>query len=95
VDTSFEQYQSAILDAWHHLPCTRGRPPRSDRALLLDLYHRGIPLSLVILALRLASLRRSPDLPPVRSLAYFRSVIDELVQADPSYLAYLSTRFPA
>lgn len=94
MDSSFQRYQRAILDAWHELPCTRGHSPRSDRAVLLDLYHRGVALSLVLVALRLASARRSPDLPPVRSLAYFRSVIDELAQADPSYVAYLNTRLP-
>lgn len=92
MDASFQRYQRAILDAWHELPCTRGHPPPSDRAALRRLYRRGIPLSLVLVALRLASARRSPDLPPVRSVAYFCSVIDELIQADPSYVDYLRTR---
>lgn len=92
MDASFQRYQRAILDAWHGLPCTRGHPPRSDRAALRLLYRRGIPLSLVLVALRLASARRSPDLPPVRSVAYFSSVIDELLQADPSYVDYLRAR---
>lgn len=92
MQVSFERYQNTILDAWRQLPCTRGRPPRSDRAVLLDLYRRGIGLSLVTFALRLACARRSSDLPPVRSVAYFCSVIEELVQADPSYVEYLRTR---
>jgi len=90
--SSFADYRRHALDAWSRLPCTRGRPPRSDRAVLLDLYRRQIPLSLVLVAFRLACARRSPDLPPVRSVAYFRSVIDELLHADPQYLAYLDAR---
>lgn len=92
MDSSFQRYQRAILDAWHELPCTRGHPPRSDRTVLLHLYRRNIPLSLVLVALRLASARRSTDLQPVRSVAYFCSVIDELIQADPSYVDYLRAR---
>ncbi len=92
MEHSFETYRRRILHAWHDLPCTRGRPPHSDRAVLIDLYRRAVPLSLVLLALQLAASRRSSNLPPVRSLAYFCPVIDELANADPSYLAYLQTR---
>jgi len=92
VDASFERYRRAILDAWHQLPCTRGHPPPSDRAVLLNLYRRSISLSLVIVALRLAAARRSPGLPPVRSVAYFCPVIDELAQADPAYVDHLAAQ---
>jgi hypothetical protein len=94
VGPSFEQYHRAIFEAWRQLPCTRGHPPPSDRAVLLDLYRRAIPLSRILIALRLAAHRRSPDLPPVRSVAYFTSVIDELADADPSYVAYLDRHLP-
>jgi len=83
-------YEQAIISAWRELPCTRGRPPRSDRILLRDLYARRIPLSLIFAAFRLASRRRSPHLPPVRSLSYFRDVIDELTHADPGYIDFLN-----
>jgi hypothetical protein len=89
---SLDHYQRAILAAWRGLPCTRGHPPPSDRALLRTLYQRGVALSLVLAAFRLASARRSPDLPPVRSIAYFQSVIDELANTDASYVQYLITR---
>lgn len=89
---SFDHYQRAIIAAWRCLSCTRGHPPASDRALLRSLYHRGVALSLVLAAFRLASTRRSPDLPPVRSIAYFQSVIDELADADQAYITYLTTR---
>lgn len=89
---SLEDFERQILTAWRALPCTRGHPPRADRALLRDLYQRGLSLSLILAAFRLASARRSTDLPPVRSIAYFRSVIDELANADPAYLDYLIAR---
>jgi hypothetical protein len=61
------------------------------------LHDRGIPLDIVESALLLGSLRRLiraadlPPLPPIRSLAYFQPVIDELL-AHPmpdNYLEYL------
>lgn len=89
---SLDHFATAIIAAWRSLPCTRGNPPPTDRILLRALYRRGVSLSLVLAALRLGSARRSPHLPPVRSIAYFQSVIDELADADPSYINYLSAR---
>jgi len=88
-DVAFHDYEHAIVDAWRRLPCTRGRTNSRDHALLRDLHNQGVPLRLILAALRLAALRRSPDLPPVRSIAYFESVIDELAHADPAYIDYL------
>jgi hypothetical protein len=89
---SLDHYQRTILAAWRNLPCTRGNPPPTDRALLRSLFQRGFSLPLILAAFRLASARRSPDLPPVRSIAYFRTVFDELADADPSYIDYLNAR---
>ena len=60
-------------------------------------YHDGIPLPVVESALLLASLCRiarpadADSLPPIRSLAYFRPVIDELLNQPlpEGYLDYL------
>jgi len=90
--TSLDHYQRTILAAWRSLPCTRGHPPPTDRPLLRSLYQRGLSLSRVLAAFRLAAARRSPDLPPVRSIAYFQPVFDELADADPSYIEYLIAR---
>ena len=86
---ALHDYERAIVDAWRRLPCTRGRPGPRDRALLHQLHARGIALSIILAAFRLAEGRRSADLPPVRSIAYFQSVIEELVHADPEYVEYL------
>lgn len=89
---SLQDFEREILAAWRRLPCTRGHPPGTDHALLRSLYQSGLSLSLILAAFRLASARRSSDLPPVRSIAYFRSVIDELQNADPAYIDYLIAR---
>lgn len=90
IDASFQLYQRAVLEAWRQLQCTRGRPSSRDRALVRDLYGKGVTLNVILVAFRLAALRRSPDLPPVRSIAYFESVINELAHADPAYIDYLN-----
>jgi len=89
IDLTFHDYERTIVDAWRRLPCTRGRTSSRDHALLRSMHARGIPAQLILAAFRLAALRRSPDLPPVRSIAYFLPVIDELALADPSYIDYL------
>jgi hypothetical protein len=59
---------------------------RTDRLLAVQLYQRGVPLSIVENALVLAAARRlfrPPTLPPlntVRSFAYFLPAIDEVLE---------------
>jgi hypothetical protein len=90
---SLDHFEREVLAAWQSLSCTRGgRPTTADRALLRSLYAQGVSLSVIHAAFRLASARRSPDLPPVRSIAYFRTLIDELKSADPDYIDYLIAR---
>ena len=61
----------------------------SDQWLARHFYQNGVPLDTVETALLLGSLRRlirpsdSPHLAPIRSLAYFRPVIEEL-QENPA-----------
>ncbi|MGH9629207.1 MAG: hypothetical protein ACRD7E_12880, partial [Bryobacteraceae bacterium] len=64
------------------------------------LHERAVPLRLVESALLLGSLRRLvrpsdvPPLPPIRSLAYFQPVIDELLThpMPDNYLEYLQMK---
>ena len=98
--SSPKHYAQAGLLLYVRMPGTprRGRP--SDRRLLEQLHSRGVPLSNVEAALLLASARRicrdpaKPPLPPVRSLAYFLPVIDELARAPLSdtYLNYIRSK---
>lgn len=90
-------YVAAVLLLYIDLPDTPLRPGPRDQWLARRLHQQGVPLSLVESALLLASLRRLirpanlPPLPPVRSLAYFHPVIEELHQQPlpEGYLDYL------
>jgi hypothetical protein len=90
-------YVAAVLMIYVGLPDTPMRASHADEALARNLYEQGVPLSIVEAALLLASLRRllrpadRPPLSPIRSLAYFLSVITELQQQPlpDGYLDYL------
>lgn len=92
-----QHYVRSILTAYLALPCTSGRTSPYDRRLARDLYDRGVPLASVKAAFVLACARRinrppsAVPLGPVRSLAYFLPVLDEVLAhpIDPSYLDYL------
>jgi len=90
-------YIVAVLTLYVDLPDTPLRASVSDQWLARRFHDEGVPLHAVETALLLGSLRRlirpaeAPRLAPIRSLAYFRPVIDEL-QAHPvpdGYLDYL------
>ena len=96
-----DTYLRRLLALYVGLPHTAARRPwPPDRRLAEQLFDRAIPLELVESAFHLAIARRSrrdpqaPPLPPIRSLAYFLPVIDELLllPLDPGYLAYLRSR---
>src|ERR1017187_2552576 len=90
-------YVSAVLTLYLGLPETPLRTSPQDKKYARQLHDRGVPLSLVESAFLLASLRRLlrpadvPPLSPIRSLAYFQPVLDELIANPPpeNYLAYL------
>jgi hypothetical protein len=93
-------YLRAVLAAYVALPDTPERPRHPDRTVAARLYDRRVPLATVTDALTLASARRTfrapeaPALPPIRSLAYFLPVIDELL-AHPlpnGYIEYLTAK---
>ena len=90
-------YVVAVLTLYVDLPDTPLRASVSDQWLARRFHDDGVPLYAVETALLLGSLRRlirpadAPRLAPIRSLAYFRPVIDEL-KAHPvpeGYLDYL------
>ena len=79
------EYLSAVLKLYLKLPETPSRAGPHDRKSAAALRARGIKLATVESALLLASLRRLgrprdlPPLSPIRSLAYFFPVIQELL----------------
>jgi hypothetical protein len=90
-------YVAAVVIAYIELPETPLSASLQDHRQARRLHDRGIPLRTVESALLLGSLRRLirpadlPPLPPIRSLAYFQPVIDELLvhPMPENYLDYL------
>lgn len=97
-----EAYRKTLLNLYLRLPDTPRRVSRFDLRLVCDLWEREIPLTMVETAFLLASARRANrptnalPLGPIRSLAYFLPVIEELqqtpLQRADAYLAYLRTK---
>ena len=90
-------YIASVAALYAKLPDTPLCASASDQWLARRLFDEGVPLRVVETALLLGSLRRiarptgAPTLQPIRSLAYFRPVVDEL-QSQPvpdGYLKYL------
>ena len=94
------EYVRRLLEAYRATPGTCGVIRRPDRLLAGELYERGVPLIAVENALALAAVRRiiRPDgtapLAPVRSLAYFLPVIDEVLATDvnPAYYQHVRSK---
>lgn len=91
-------YLRRLLALYCGLPQTAARRPfPPDRRTAEQLFDRGISLETIEAAFLLASARRmardskAPPLNPIRSLAYFLPIIDEvLIQPpDPGYVSYL------
>ena len=95
--TGRQEYVRRILDAYRTTPGTSGYIRGADRRLAGALYDQRVPLSAVENALVLATARRllrpadAPPLGSVRSLHYFRAVIDEVMglPAGEDYYCYL------
>lgn len=96
-DSEPAAYVAAVLILYVELPETPLHASVQDQWQARRLHDRGVPLPVVESALLLASLRRlvrpadGPPLSPIRSLAYFLPVIDELMShpAPDNYLEYL------
>jgi hypothetical protein len=92
-----ESYIRTILSLYQKLPETPTQPSSRDCFCAHQLQQRGVPLALIEAAFLLGSLRRllrppsAPPLPPIRSLAYFHPVIEELLHTPipDSYIQYL------
>lgn len=79
------EFVAAVLRIYVDLPDTPLRPTATDQVTARRLFADGVPLTLVESALLLGTLRRLhrdatlPPLSKVRSLAYFRPVVEELL----------------
>lgn len=96
-------YQLAIIGIFLDLPDTPVYISLSDRQLARRWCEQGIPLRTVETALLLGSLRRllrpaaALPLAPIRSLAYFQPVVQELLQTPlpDGYTTYLQGKMKA
>jgi len=93
-----DAYLRRLLALYCGLPHAAARRPfPPDRRIAEQLFDRGISLETIEAAFLLASARRmyrdsqAPPLTPIRSLAYFLPVIDEVLHQppDPGYVSYL------
>jgi hypothetical protein len=93
-------YVASVITLYLEMPDTPMRVSTSDQWLARSLHQDGVPLETVETALLLGSLRRlvrpadAPQLSPIRSLAYFRPVIEELQEnpAPENYREYLQIK---
>ncbi len=96
-DLGREQYVLLLLDAYRQTPTTAGKVRPADRRLAVQLFDRGVPLSMVQAAFSLAAARRifrdpaAELLHPIRSLHYFLPVLDEIRSEPigPDYIHYV------
>lgn len=96
-----QEYVRSVLRAYIALPETPPRWHSTDRQIAVGLFRRQIPLEIVETAFVLGSARRlgrNPQkiVPPIRCLAYFLPLIDEVLTLPPPprYVAYLRSRLP-
>jgi len=95
-----QEYVRKVLEFYRQTPGTTSCARRPDRLLAAQLHQRGVPLSVIENALVLATARRilrpntAPPLAPVRSLAYFVPVIEEVLElkVSPDYFHHLRHR---
>ena len=88
-----------LLRAYVAMPETPTRCHSNHRRIALELYRRGIPVEVIETALVLGSARRlsrdrQRSVSPIRCLAYFIPVIEEVI-ADPHKPNSLTEQFSA
>jgi hypothetical protein len=96
-DDGQKEYIRQVLEAYRKTPGATGTVRRADRLLAAQLYQRGLPVEVIENALVLAASRRllrpadAPSLSPIRSLAYFLPVMEEVLElrVSPDYFQYL------
>jgi hypothetical protein len=98
-DITSQDYIHAVLELYLQLPDTPAYFSDLDHQQAQAWCQQQVPLPILQLALLLAAYRRAsrppqaPPLPPIRSLRYFRPVLEELQAHPPSpqvaaYLRY-------
>ena len=97
MDDGCQEYIRQVLEAYRKTPGTMATVRRADRMLAMQLYQRGVALSVIENAVVLAAARRlmrpvdAPPLGTIRSLAYFLPVIEEVLdmRVSPEYFRHV------
>ena len=99
---SRRQYLVAVIRLFLGQPGAPARATRDDWAVAQTLYAKGVGFADFSHAVRLAALRRlncarGESLPPVRRLAYYRQVVDQLSpeELEAGYVDYIAFRYQA
>jgi hypothetical protein len=94
-----QEYVRMLLRTYVELPETPQRCHSLDRRIAQELFRRQIPMDVVEAAFVLGSSRRlardsERALPPIRCLAYFLPVVEEVLAQPPlpDYIQYLRLR---
>jgi hypothetical protein len=96
--TERRAYLAAAIRLYLQLPGAPRRASRADWAVANTLYRRGVSLETLAHVFRLATLRRhwpTSPLEPIRSLAYYRTVLEHLTPdaLDPGYVDYIAYKY--
>lgn len=89
-----QQYLQEVIEAYLAAPDTPSKARPRDWAIATTFFQQGISVATISHAIRVATLRRhrrDPNLgllEPIRSLAYFRPLIEHLRQ-DPDHPKYI------
>lgn len=94
-------YLAEVIRIYLLAPDTPTKARSRDWAIASTLYRLEIPIQTVAHAIRLATLRRhlrDPELgplEPIHSLAYYRTVIDQMdpLALDPGYIEYTAWKY--
>jgi len=92
VTTSRSAYAAGIVRLYLNDPDTPIVPTTTDWDIAADLFNRGIPLEKVAFAFKIVFIRRRQrSLPPILSLAYFRTVALNLTveETQTPYMDYI------
>ncbi len=97
-------YVSRVIELYLGAPDTADVPRDNDWPIAGAMYDASIPLKVVEFAFQITFLRsylvnlaRDGHSPQIRSLAYFRTVINSLEPAErePGYMAYIASSYAA
>ena len=91
-----QEYVRTLLSSYIAMPETPPRWHSRDRQIALELFRRQIPIDVIETAFVLGSARRlardpNRSVPPIRCVAYFLPVIEEVMANPPprGYIRYL------